>query len=112
MQRVAPHATDVIGPGQGADAARVEAYWAAREKYLAFGMAVRPDPDPRVMLDQLRRPLLDMVATSPDFRPASEPLLALAEAVGETDPELSAQVKSSLQSALSSKPVTPPVNLH
>ena len=64
------------------------------------------------MLDQLRQPLLDMVAISPDFRPASEPLMALAEAVRETNPDLSTQVKSSLKSALSSKPVIPFVNLH
>ena len=101
MQRLAPHATDVLGLGQTADNSRLEAYWAARAKYLAFGMAVRPNPDPLVMLEQLRLPLLDMVTTSPDFRPASEPLLALAEAVRETDPKLSAQVKSAVQSALS-----------
>jgi spermidine synthase len=59
------------------------------------------------MLDQLRLPLLEMVTTSPDFRPASEPLLALAEAVRETDPQLSAQVKFSLSSALSSSPSRP-----
>jgi len=107
MQQVAPNAADVVGRSQGVDTFRLEAYWQARAKYLAFGMAVRPDADPRVMLENLRRPLLDMVAISPDFRPASEPLLALAEAVRETDPSLSAQVKSSLQSALSSKPVIP-----
>jgi spermidine synthase len=112
MQRVAPRATDVLGAGQDKDAMRLEAYWQARSKYLAFGMAVRPNADPRVMLDQLRGPLLDMVATSPDFRPAAEPLLALAEAVRGTDPILSAQVKSSLQSALSSPPSQPLVNLH
>jgi spermidine synthase len=116
MQRVAPRATDVLGAEQNKDTMRLEAYWQARAKYLAFGMAVRPDADPRVMLDQLRKPLLDMVAISPDFRPASEPLLALAEAVREIDPVLSAQVKSSLQSALSSSPsrplVTPLVNLN
>ncbi len=118
MQRLAPHAADGIAPHQGADAARLEAYWAARAKYIAFGMTVRPDPDPRVMLGQLRLPLLDMVSTSPDFRPASEPLLALAEAVRETDPQLSAQVKFSLSSALSaslspssSPPATPLVKL-
>jgi spermidine synthase len=115
MQQVAPRATDVLGAGQDKDAMRLEAYWQARAKYLAFGMAVRPDADPRVMLDRLRFPLLDMVAISPDFRPASEPLLALAEAVRETDPVLSAQVKSSLQSALSTQPfrplVTPLLNL-
>ena len=121
MQRLAPRAADGIASHQGADAARLEAYWAARAKYLAFGMAVRPDPDPRIMLEQLRMPLLDMVTTSPDFRPASEPLLALAEAVRETDPQLSAQVKFLLSSALSSSlspsslrsppPVTPLVKL-
>jgi spermidine synthase len=118
MQRLAPHAADGIASHQGADAARLEAYWAARVKYIAFGMTVRPDPDPRVMLNQLRQPLLDMVSTSPDFRPASEPLLALAEAVRETDPQLSAQVKFSLSSALSSSlspssspPATPLVKL-
>ena len=112
MQQVTPHATDVIGSSQGADAARLAAYWTARGKYLAFGMTVRPDADPRVMLDQLRHPLLEMVATSPDFRPASEPLRALAEAVREQDPDLSALVKSSLIAALSSKPVIALANLH
>lgn len=106
MQQLAPHANDVMGLDQGTDAVRLEAYWAAREKYLAFGMAVRPNANPQVMLKQLHLPLLDMVATSPDFRPASEPLLALAEAVRETDPKLSAQVRSSLQSTLSSSPST------
>jgi spermidine synthase len=104
MQRLAPRAADGIASHQGAEAARLEAYWAARAKYLAFGMAVRPNPDPRIMLEQLRLPLLEMVTTSPDFRPASEPLLALAEAVQQTDPQLSAQVKFSVQTALSAPP--------
>ena len=112
MQQLAPNAKDVVGPAQSADAARLEAYWAARAKYLAFGMTVRPNPDPRVMLDQLQLPLLEMVTTSPDFRPASEPLLALAEAVRETDPQLSAQVKSSIQTALLSSSSPTPVKPH
>ena len=109
MELMAPNSMDVVGPGRGADAQRLEAYWAARSKYLAFGMAVIPNPDPRVMLDQLRMPLLEMVTTSPDFRPAVEPLQALAEAVRETDPALSAQVKTSLQNALSTPPSAKPL---
>jgi len=112
MQQLAPNAKDVVGPAQSADAARLEAYWAARAKYLAFGMTVRPNPDPRVMLEQLRLPLLEMVTTSPDFRPAFEPLLALAEAVRETDPQLSAQVKSSIQTVLLSSSSPTPVKPH
>jgi spermidine synthase len=109
MEQLAPNSTDVVGPREGADAQRLAAYWAARAKYLAFGMAVRPNPDPRVMLNQLRLPLMEMVTTSPDFRPAAEPLQALAEAVRETDPELSAQVKSFLATALSGPSSRPPV---
>jgi hypothetical protein len=75
IHQLSPRATDVLGAGQDQDAVRLEAYWQARAKYLAFGMVVRPDADPRVMLDQLRRPLLEMVTISPDFRPAAEPLL-------------------------------------
>ena len=112
MQRLATHATDVIGPEQVVDAARLEAYWAARAKYLVFGMAVRPNSDPQVMLKQLYLPLLDMVTISPDFRPAFDPLLALAEAVRDTDPKLSAQVKSSLETALSSSSSAMPVKPH
>jgi len=107
MRQVSPRATDVLGARQDKDAMRLEAYWQARAKYLAFGMNVRPDADPLVMLQQLRLPLLAMLAISPDFRPASEPLLALAEAVRETDPILSAQVTSSLQSVLSTPPSRP-----
>lgn len=105
MAAVAPQADDVLGLNSP-DAARLEAYWQARAMYLAFGMTVRPQADPRVMLTQLRQPLLDMVARSPDFQPAIEPLQALAEAVRQTDPDLHAQVKFALNTALAS-PVSP-----
>lgn len=100
MQRLVPRADDILNAPKGPAAARLQAYWLARTKYLAFGMSVRPDADPRVMLNQLRQPLLDIVAMSADFHPATEPLLALAEAVREADPDLSAQVRADVQSAL------------
>ena len=111
MASVAPSAADVMGSAQAQDAAQLEAYWLARAKYLAFGMTVKPQLDPRAMLIQLRQPLLDMVAISPNFQPAVEPLLALSEAVRTTHPDLSAEVRAALNAALSyprdATPLTP-----
>jgi spermidine synthase len=100
MQSVAPRLEGVVSNSRNADAARLAAYWSAREKYLKFGMAVRPDADPQVMLERLREPLLAIVAISADFRPASEPLMALSKAVRFSNPELSAQVDADLKRVL------------
>jgi spermidine synthase len=39
------------------------------------------------MLDQVQQPLLAVLKISPDFRPAYDPLLRLAEAVATRDPD-------------------------
>ena len=73
----------------GADSAtaqRLAAYWLARDRFIAAGMDVRPVADPRAMLAQVGGPLLAVLRTSPDFRPAYDPLLRLASALGRTDP--------------------------
>jgi spermidine synthase len=66
---------------------RLSAYWLARDRYIEIGAGMRPDPDPRVMLDRVQAPLLEVLLTSADFRPAYEPLLALAIAVARLDRE-------------------------
>jgi spermidine synthase len=68
-------------------AARLSAYWRARNAYLEAGLAVRPVADPRAMLRQVRDPLLAALRTSADFRPAYEPLLHMAVALAASDPE-------------------------
>ena len=107
VQSLAPRLDGVVRDPKSADAARLYAYWKARNEYLAIGMAVRPHPDPRVMLERLRDPLLAIVTMSPDFRPASEPLLALSQAVRASYPDLATQVDAALRRALSSQPVVP-----
>lgn len=66
--------------------ARLAAYWAARDAFITAGQAVRPVADPQRMLAQVQAPLLAVLRTSPDFRPAYDPLLRLASAVAPTDP--------------------------
>lgn len=64
---------------------RLAGYWAARTRFIEAGMSVRPSQDPRAMLTQVRAPLLAIVRSSPDFRPAYDPLLNLAQALARID---------------------------
>jgi spermidine synthase len=64
---------------------RLAAYWAARNRFIEAGRNVRPTADLQQMLSQVREPLLAVLRISPDFRPAYDPLLHMATALGRTD---------------------------
>jgi spermidine synthase len=64
---------------------RLAAYWAARNRFVESGRDVRPSPDVRDMLAQVRDPLLSVLRISPDFRPAYDPLLSMAMALARSD---------------------------
>jgi spermidine synthase len=66
---------------------RLAAYWNARDRYLAAGRGVRPSERVEVMLAQVQGPLLGVLRTSPDFRPAYDPLLAMAGALSRSNLE-------------------------
>lgn len=71
-----------------ADAAfahRLTAYWSARDRFLSSGRGVRPAASAAAMLAQVREPLLSVLHTSPDFRPAYDPLLRMAHALARSD---------------------------
>ena len=65
--------------------ARLAAYWVARDRFIESGRDVRPSPHLREMLAQVREPLLAVLRISPDFRPAYDPLLAMATALAHSD---------------------------
>jgi len=46
---------------------------------------VRPSPRVEEMLAQVQEPLLSVLRQSPDFRPAYDPLLAMAQALARSD---------------------------
>ncbi len=71
----------------GAQAARLQAYFAARRHYIAAGVGVQAVADPAQMLAHVRQPLLEALGMSPDFLPAYEPLLRLALALAPQDPQ-------------------------
>jgi spermidine synthase len=106
MRQLTPQLREVVDDSHSPDAARLRSYWKARSDYLAIGMTVKLNPDPKVMLERLQGPLLEIVTTSPDFRPASKPLMTLSRAVRMSDPAKSAQVETALRYALSSQPTS------
>lgn len=87
-----------LWPGDGATAARVQAYAQARHRYLHTGVGVRATSDPQRMLDQVEQPLLEVLRLSPDFQPAREPLMRLAQAVATRDPGRAARLHQQLAS--------------
>jgi spermidine synthase len=83
---------------------RLAAYWAARNRFLDAGRDVRPSPDVRRMLSQVREPLLSVLRISPDFRPAYDPLLRMASALGRIDARAGRALLTELQQAQPSRP--------
>ena len=58
---------------------------------------MRPVADAAQMLAQVREPLLAALRTSPDFRPAYDPLLRLAGALARSDPDAARALLAELQ---------------
>jgi spermidine synthase len=87
---------------------RLAAYWQARDAFLAAGMAVQPAGNVRQMLAQVQQPLLAVLRTSADFRPAYDPLLrmagALAASGSASDPAAARDLLAELQRLQPARP--------
>jgi spermidine synthase len=66
-------------------ALRLAAYWQARNRFIESGRNVRAAADVRKMLAQVREPLLSVLRISPDFRPAYDPLVMMANRLAQID---------------------------
>lgn len=83
----------------GTDAAwlpRLAAYWTARDQFIAAGRDVRPTGNVQQMLAQVQAPLLAVLRTSPDFRPAREPLVRMAQQLARSEPERARELMRAL----------------
>jgi spermidine synthase len=87
VQELQPLASELLRDPDDAGAARLQAYWAARQRYLELGATVRLDADPGEMLRRVELPLMALLRQSPEFRPACEPLQAMARALREREPD-------------------------
>jgi len=64
---------------------RLAAYWQARNRFIESGRGVQPSQDVHNILAQVHEPLLAVLHTSPDFRPAYDPLLMMAQSLAQID---------------------------
>lgn len=86
LQELSASPSDVLADSVSPAAAQtLAAYWLARTRYIEVGRDVQPSADVRRMLAQLQEPLLTVLKTSPEFRPAYEPLLQMASALAAVD---------------------------
>ena len=83
---------------------RLAAYWAARDRYLESGRDVRPTSDVRDMLAQVREPLLSVLQISPDFRPAYDPLLRMAQGIAASDSAAARELLAQLEHEQPARP--------
>ena len=82
------NAAEVVGVTSDSQSlARLQAYGLARNQFIVAGRSVRPQASAAAMLAQVRDPLLKVLRTSADFRPAYDPLLAMAQALMSQQPD-------------------------
>ena len=83
---------------------RLGQYWLARNRYLHVGRDVKPLPGLLPMLSVVRKPLMQVLRISPDFRPAYEPLRRMAAALAESDPAAGRALMDDLAAATGRAP--------
>lgn len=105
LEQLPGDARDAVDTGDDTETAkRLQAYWSARQRFLLAGRDVRPSNDARRMLQQVQGPLLDVLRTSPDFQPAYDPLVALAQGLARSDPNAAAALFHQLQRIAPARP--------
>ncbi|MGQ4274789.1 spermidine synthase [Terrihabitans sp. B22-R8] len=71
--------------GSDDDARRLAAYWRARDLYLELGVRALAKPAGGDLISALAPRLFDLVAISPDFDPAYQPLMMMARRLAVSD---------------------------
>jgi spermidine synthase len=94
----------LAAPHDGSWASRLAAYWRARDRFIEVGRDVQPTSDVRLMLAQVHEPLLSVLRVSPDFRPAYDPLLRMAVALGRSDAAAARTLLIELQQVQPARP--------
>jgi spermidine synthase len=105
LAEVSASPDEVVTPEAGAALARrLSAYWQARNAFILAGKDVRPSGRVQDMLAQVQSPLLAVLRTSADFRPAYTPLLSMAAALANEDPAAAQALLEQLQQAHPQRP--------
>lgn len=90
--------------GGDGEAARLAAYWSARDRYLALGEKTLHAPPQENVPKQLGPQLVDVVRLSADFDPAYRPVLAMAQQLAASDRAAARQLLEDLERASPKRP--------
>ena len=85
LQQLFIEPQEIVDASDVVSTQRLVAYWAARNRFIELGRHVRPSASAEDMLTQIGEPLLAVLRISPDFRPAYDPLLMIANRLIATD---------------------------
>jgi spermidine synthase len=85
LRMLKPKAEDVLAAGKE-DQDRLAAYWQARDLYLEMGVQTLAAPAQPDLMSVLAPRLFELVAISPEFSPAYQPLITIARRLAATDP--------------------------
>lgn len=80
-------------------ARRLPSYWAARNRFLEAGAALRGEPRGRALIDAAAPGLLETLRLSPEFDPAYHPLLSMAQMLATSDRNAARQLLESIVAA-------------
>jgi spermidine synthase len=83
---------------------RLPPYWAARNRFLEAGAALRGEPRGRALIDAAAPGLLETLRLSPEFDPAYQPLLSMAQMLAASDRDAARQLLGSIVSAAPRRP--------
>jgi spermidine synthase len=83
---------------------RLFAYWSARDQFIDLGRRTSLSNNPQAMLNQVRDPLLALLRLSPDFAPAYDPLIKMAQALASTERTAAVELLSTLKRIQPSRP--------
>jgi spermidine synthase len=104
LRNVDVEPSEILAPSDSAEAPRLAAYWAARNRFLEAGRGVHATTHVTAMLTQVREPLLGVLRISPDFRPAYDPLLRMASDLERSDVEGARALLTELQRLQPARP--------
>lgn len=85
-------------------AKRLPPYWAARNRFLEAGAALRGEPRGRALIDAAAPGLLETLRLSSEFDPAYHPLLSMAQMLAASDRGAARQLLEAIVSAAPGRP--------
>lgn len=102
---IRPDPNELLARGAGHDAlgARLEAYWAARNRFLEAGASLPGDPRGAALIEAASPGLIDALRLSSEFDPAYAPLMGMARSLLGSDRAAAARLLRRINEAAPSR---------